>query len=75
VSRRTTADSAAARARLRAEQTLPAADLAGLPLDLGGDRQHPTAAVLARWGMFGRRAPTGRAYLDLMWCHHRLTSG
>ncbi|HYH65562.1 MAG TPA: hypothetical protein VD866_12770 [Urbifossiella sp.] len=71
--RRTAADQTAAYDRLRAEQTLPVADLAGLPLDLGGDHLHPTAQVLLRWGMSGRSCGAGRAYLDVIYCHNRLT--
>ena len=70
---RPAADRAAAAVRLSAEPCLPAADLAGLPLDLGADRQHPTAAVLVRWGCHGRKCGAVRVYLDIVWCPHRLT--
>jgi hypothetical protein len=63
---------AAAEVRLSAEPCVPVAELAGLPLDLGGSRQHPTAVVLLRWGE-GRKCGDRRVYLDVMWCPHRLT--
>lgn len=70
---RPAADRAAAAARLAAEETLPVADLAGLAVDLGGERQHPTARVLVRWGEHGRKCGAVRVYLDTDYCHDRVT--
>jgi len=64
---------AAARARLAAEPLLPVAELAGLALDLGGDRQHPTARVLVRWIEHGRKCGAARVYLDGYECDLRVT--
>jgi hypothetical protein len=65
--RRSSADAELASARLQSETQIPLADLAGLPLTLGGEVYHPSAVTLRRWGADGR----GHVYLDTAFCHQR----
>jgi hypothetical protein len=55
--------------RLNAEELIPLADLAGLPVVLAGVESRPPVRTLLRWGQTGRNG----VYLDVLWQRSRLT--
>lgn len=60
--------------RLRHEDQVLLAELAGEPIELCGETLTPSAAVLLRWGQSGR----GGVYLDVLFCRAKaawVTSG